>query len=64
MKKTLFLTGLGWLFASIAIVMAILWLLREIEVIQFERPEDMVTPMLASALISLLIGIYKKGSSD
>ena len=60
MKKTQFFTGLSWLFASIAIVMAILWLLREIELIQFERPEDMVTPMLASALIGLLIGIYRE----
>ena len=64
MKKTQFFTGLSWLFASIAIVMAILWLLREIELIQFERPEDMVTPMLASALIGLLIGIYRKGTAE
>lgn len=58
------LSGIAWLFASAAGIMAIFWLLREIEWVQFRRPEDMVTPMLALAFISLSIGIYQKGTKD
>ncbi len=64
MKKTILLTGIGWIFSASAIFMAILWLLREIEWLHYDRPEDMVTPMLALALISLTIGIYRKGTAE
>ena len=64
MKKTMILSGIAWLFAVATGIMAIFWLLREVEWLQFQRPEDMVTPMLAMAFVSLSIGIYQKGTKE
>ena len=58
------LSGIAWLFAATTGIMAIFWLLREVEWVQFQRPEDLVTPMLAMAFISLSIGIYQKGTKE
>ena len=58
------LSGIAWLFAVATGIMAIFWLLREVEWLQFQRPEDMVTPMLAMAFVSLSIGIYQKGTRE
>jgi len=64
MNRTTLLRGFSLLLAVMAIGLALLWLLREIGWLHFERPNDLVTPMLALAIISLLIGVYRKGTQE